>query len=125
MFLIDTNIFLEIFLDQAKKDICKEFLVDNNEQLHISDFSLHSIGVVLFKFNQELFFEKFIEDVLPIVKMKTLPIEMYKYLPEISHSLRLDFDDTYQYCVAKAYNLKIVTMDADFRKVKDVEVIFL
>ena len=39
--------------------------------------------------------------------------------------LNLDFDDAYQYSVAKYYELKVVTMDRDFEKVKDVEVVFL
>ena len=53
MYLIDTNIFLEILLSQEQKDICKEFLVSKIEQIYISDFSLHSIGVILFKNNKE------------------------------------------------------------------------
>ncbi len=44
--LIDTNIFLEILLDQEKKNICKEFLNYNIDHLFLSDFSLHSIGVI-------------------------------------------------------------------------------
>lgn len=39
--------------------------------------------------------------------------------------LKLDFDDAYQYCTAKYYGLKLVTMDKDFKKVEDVEVLFL
>jgi predicted nucleic acid-binding protein len=29
MFLVDTNVFLEILLDQEKKESCKRFLEDN------------------------------------------------------------------------------------------------
>lgn len=47
MYLIDTNIFLEILLNQDKKEICKNFLSENFNLLHISDFSIHSIGVIL------------------------------------------------------------------------------
>jgi predicted nucleic acid-binding protein len=49
MYFIDTNVFLEILLAQDKKDICKDFLNSNVENLSISDFSLHSIGVILSK----------------------------------------------------------------------------
>ena len=48
-FLFDTNIFLEILLDQEKKDVCKKLLNDNIGKIFLSDFSLHSIGVILFK----------------------------------------------------------------------------
>jgi len=39
--------------------------------------------------------------------------------------LNLDFDDAYHYSIAKYYGLKLVTMDKDFEKVKDIEVLFL
>ena len=29
MFLVDTNIFLEILLEQDKKESCKKFLINN------------------------------------------------------------------------------------------------
>ncbi len=36
---------------------------------------------------------------------------------------KLDFDDAYQYTLAKLYGLKIVSMDKDFLKVKDIDII--
>ena len=39
MYLLDTNIFLEILLKQDKSDKCKAFLNDNIGLLNISDFS--------------------------------------------------------------------------------------
>ncbi len=66
MFLIDTNIFLEILLGQDKKEICNNFLNDHIDDLAISDFSLHSIGVILFKYRKQDVFLKFISDVLPM-----------------------------------------------------------
>lgn len=48
MYLIDTSVFLEVLLTQDKKEKCKKFLSDNLEELNISDFSLHSIGIILF-----------------------------------------------------------------------------
>jgi len=53
MFLVDTNIFLEILLEQSKKEDCKKFLNHNIKSLNIKDFSLHSVGVVLFKYERE------------------------------------------------------------------------
>jgi len=38
--------FLEIFLSQDKKESCKKFVDNNIENLNITDFSLHSIGVI-------------------------------------------------------------------------------
>ena len=48
-FLFDTNIFLEILLDQEKKEDCKKLLNENIGNIYLSDFSLHSIGVILLK----------------------------------------------------------------------------
>ena len=49
MYLIDTNIFLEVLLSQERMDICKKILDSNIGNKYLSDFSLHSIGAILFK----------------------------------------------------------------------------
>ena len=125
MFLVDTNIFLEIFLDQTKEENCRIFLNNYIGKLNITDFSLHSIGIILFKYNKEDIFQKFIEDIVPNVKLLSLPMEKYIEVINVKKSLNLDFDDAYQYSVAKYYGLKIVTMNKDFEKIKDVEIIYL
>jgi predicted nucleic acid-binding protein len=38
MYLVDTNIFLEILLVRDKKEDCKEFLDKNSENIHLTDF---------------------------------------------------------------------------------------
>ena len=46
--LIDTNILLEILLSQEHAKEAKHFLDHMpRESLHLSDFSLHSIGLML------------------------------------------------------------------------------
>ena len=72
MFLVDTNVFLEILLGQEKKETCKQFLDNNIGNLNISDFSLHSIGVILFRYNKEDVFQRFIQDVMPQVRLLSL-----------------------------------------------------
>lgn len=119
MYLIDTNIFLEILLTQEKRDTCKKFLEANAGSLYISDFSLHSIGVILFRNNREDIFQKFVNDVIPNIEITTLPKMCYEDIVETKKKLRLDFDDAYQYRVAKERNLKIVTMDKDFERIGD------
>jgi uncharacterized protein len=125
MFLVDTNIFLEILLGQDKKEVCKRFLAKNIGNLNITDFSLHSIGVILFRYSKEDIFRKFVEDVMPDTKILSLPMELYKDIVIVKKNLNLDFDDTYQYSVAKYYGLKVVTMDKDFEKIKDLQILFL
>ncbi len=126
MYLIDTNIFLEILLTQEKQETCKNFLSLNVGRLHISDFSLHSIGVILFRNSQEAIFQKFVDDIIPNVEIISLSKDLYKELVEVNNKLGLDFDDTYQYQVAVEHGLELVTMDRDFEKVKNiVKVMFL
>ena len=117
MYLIDTNIFLEILLSQKQKDICKEFLVSNIEHIYISDFSLHSIGVILFRSNKETVFDKFVKDIIQKIKILTLSEELYSDLGKVKEEFGLDFDDAYQFKTAEEYGLSIVTQDKDFEKI--------
>jgi predicted nucleic acid-binding protein len=126
MYLIDTNIFLEILLSQKQKDICKDFLLSNIEHIYISDFSLHSIGVILFRNNKETVFNKFFEDIIQKIKILTLSEELYSDLGEVKEEFGLDFDDAYQFKTAEEYGLSIVTQDKDFEKVSaKIEITFL
>jgi len=125
MFLVDTNIFLEILLNQDKAEDCKNFLENNAGTTSITDFSLHSVGISLFKHEKEDVFEKFVNDVLSTITICSLPGQHYKDLIHYHNSLNLDFDDAYQYTTSKCYGMKIVTMDADFEKTRDHDVIFL
>jgi len=124
MFLIDTNIFLEILLKQEKSEICKKFLSDNSGNLCITDFSLHSIGIILFRYNKEDVFKRFIEDFLPNTRLFSLPLDLYNEIITNREIFNLDFDDAYQYCIAKHNGLKFVTMDKDFQKAKGFEVLY-
>lgn len=124
-FLVDTNVFLEILLSQDKKEHCKMFLNNNIGILNITDFSFHSIGVILFRYAKEDIFQKFIEDVMPNIQLVSLPIKLYMEVINAKRNLNLDFDDAYQYSTAKYYELTVATMDKDFKKIKDVDILFL
>ncbi len=71
MYLIDTNVFLEVLLTQENRENCKKILDDNIGNLHISDFSLHSIGVILFRNKKEDVSQKFVSDIFPNVEIVT------------------------------------------------------
>lgn len=119
MYLVDSSVFLEVLLTQEKRDTCKNFLDSNFGNLYISDFSLHSIGVILLKNKREEIFQRFTTDVIPSVGIITLSKRSYENLVGTKNQFGLDFDDTYQYMVAKEYGLEIVTLDSDFKKVSD------
>ena len=118
MFLADTNIFLEVLLAGNKAETCKAFLSQNPGKIHISDFSLHSVGVILFRQRQELVFKAFFKDVSINTQILSLAKKSYLKLPEIRQRFNLDFDDAYQFQVAKDHSLAIATMDRDFNRVR-------
>ena len=125
MYLLDTNIFLEILLNQEKSLICQDFISRNADKISISDFSFHSIGVILFRHKKHAIFEDFYEDIIPKIQILNLPISGYQFLINNMFKVGLEFDDMYQYSTAKHFNLKIVTMDTDFKKVSDIKILFL
>ncbi|WP_297466377.1 PIN domain-containing protein [Thermococcus sp.] len=118
MYLIDTNIFLEILLGQEKKETAKQFLSSHQGELFITDFTLHSVGVVLFRLKRPEVFLEFIQDVLPNVEVIALPESEYERVVEFHLKYGLDFDDAYQCAVALSKGLTIVTMDEDFRRLR-------
>ncbi len=67
----------------------------------MTDFSLHSICVILFKYCKEDVFQKLIEDVVTHTKNLSLQLELYNNVVEVGKSLTLDFDDACQYIIAK------------------------
>jgi predicted nucleic acid-binding protein len=125
MFLADTNIFLEVLLRQQKSSACKKFLNENSTSVFISDFSLHSIGVILFRNKKIEIFRSFLDDTLPPIRILSLPSNLYTIMADSTTQYDLDFDDTYQYTIAKHFDLQIVTMDKDFKQIKDTEIMFL
>lgn len=118
--------FSKFYWNKINKEECKNFLKTEINNFYISDFSLHSIGVILFRMKKEDIFIKFLDDIIAQTTIITLSSDLYKNLPKTRKLMALDFDDLYQYEVAKEYNVKIVTLDEDFKKVSsDTEVIYL
>jgi hypothetical protein len=115
--LIDTNIFLEILLAQSHADEAKKLLrkVDQHD-FFISDFALHSIGLILLRQRKPEIFQRFIADMIinaGVIQLSLSPPEMEEVITTAA-SFKLDFDDAYQYAVAERYGLMIVSFDSDF-----------
>lgn len=119
MYLVDTNIFLEILLEQEMADKAEDFLRNvPAEQLHVSDFSLYSIGIILFRVGKHEVFSEFVRDVFVKGGATLLRLSFFDFddVIKASEEFNLDFDDAYQYTLAKKYNLRIVSFDSDFDK---------
>ena len=125
-FLFDTNIFLEVLLGQEKKESCKKLLVDFAGIIFLSEFSVHSIGVILFKQKKFTFFDNFISDIANNGKIISLPLKKYPQISIIAQKYQLDFDDSIQTAIAIEHKLGIITIDSDFNKAaKDLTIRFV
>lgn len=116
--LVDTNVFLEILLAQPNKENCKHFLRENSVFCALSDFSLHSIGVITFRVRRAHAYRVFIQDTLPSVAVMHLSKHAYASVVDAHERFGLDFDDAYQFALAQAHGLTLVTQDHDFERVK-------
>jgi len=120
MYLLDTNIFLEVMLSRPRKDICKRFLnvlKEGKEVGVITDFSVYSIMVIL-------------SGLVKLDELKTFltSLSAYKGLSIYATTLldkvraidiclaeTLDIDDSIQYSAALASRAEsIVSFDRHF-----------
>lgn len=116
-YLVDTNVWLELLLEQEKSKIVTNFLISIPlKKMFISDFTLHSIGVILARYKKYELFEKFISDLFINAKLELLTLNTIDLLDVIANirKYKLDFDDSYQFSVSQKYDLTIVTFDKDF-----------
>jgi predicted nucleic acid-binding protein len=111
---LDTNIFLEILLAQEQAEESKSLLKNaHHHTLFVTDYSLHSIGLLLFRKGQHHTFEIFLRD-LAGMSLLSLPIEDMADVAAAATRFHLDFDDAYQYVTAQKHDLTIVSFDHDF-----------
>lgn len=82
----------------------------------ISDFSLHSIKVILARKGRKELFKAFVDDLIIKCGLHVLCVryeEDYSVIEKMDEN-HLGFDDAYQYTLAEKYKLQIVSFDADF-----------
>jgi len=119
MYLVDTNIWLERLLEQLKSDEVAVFLNSaQSSSFFMTDFTLHSIGIILSKLARHEAFHTFVKDTLldgDVGLIHLNPGNMERII-DVQNRYGLDFDDAYQYVAAEIYDLIIVSFDADFDK---------
>jgi len=121
MYLLDTNIILELLLNQKKADEVERFLLETpQEMLCISEFTLDSIGVALVRRSMHEIFLKAIDDLLltNAISLLQLPPEDMQKLIQAAQKFKLDYGDAYQYALVEKYNLILISYDSDFDKTK-------
>jgi uncharacterized protein len=82
----------------------------------MSDFTLHSLGVILHRLGHRAVFTLFVQDVLIDggVALIGLPSTGMGQVVAVMDRFGLDFDDGYQYTVAEREHATIVSFDTHF-----------
>ncbi|MDW8321868.1 MAG: PIN domain-containing protein [Armatimonadota bacterium] len=117
MYLVDTNVWLEGLLEQEQSTVVKHFLANTPaESLFITDFSLHSVAVVLSRLKKLQVLQQFVHDLFatPSVRLVALSPSDFDRVLAVMIDYLLDFDDAYQYVAAERLGLRLVSFDHDF-----------
>ncbi|MCL0067205.1 PIN domain-containing protein [Thermodesulfovibrionales bacterium] len=115
--LLDTNIFLEVILEQERVGEVQSLLSAIEEhEFFLSDYSLHSIGLLLFRRRQHEVFRQFLIDMFLEAGVAIIALSAWEMdgVIQVAKRFSLDFDDAYQYAVAERYGLTIISFDSDF-----------
>ena len=119
-YLVDTNIWLELLLNQEKSEVVSEFLtLVPPTQLFVSDFAIHSIGVILSRLKKLDALSLFLNDLFINGQIEQTSLEPLDLI-DVTNNIKkynLDFDDSYQFTVAEKFAMTLVTFDKDFKVV--------
>ena len=118
MYLLDTNIFLEILLEQEKSEDCEVLIksIRSREELfYISSFTLHSIEVIMVREDKNDLLEEFLKYIISskIILLDT-SIEDELHILNLAKEFKLDFDDAFEFYLCRKFNLEIISYDKHF-----------
>ena len=117
MYLIDANVWLHRLLDHDHSQEVEEFLdVVPPAELLVTDFTLHSLGVILDRLDRRQVFLDLVRDVVIEggVEVVSLAADRMERLVTCMDDEELDFDDAYQYVAAEDLAADLVSYDQDF-----------
>ncbi len=119
MYLVDTSVFLEIFLRRGKSPEAKKFLSQTPySHLYITDITLYTLGLLLFKHRGHQAYVHLLNDMFQKGEAWRiqLMIENMSKVVEVSQKYEISFNDAYQYAAADLYNLTLVSYNDVFDK---------
>lgn len=126
MYLLDSNIFLEMIYVRTHASACHALLsgLDDNRCGWITAFSVHAIEAILGKKSRSKELSAFLENLMghPYLKVHVTSLEEEAQAVTHIDQKGLDFDDALQYTVAKNHGLTLVTFDRDFDAITDIPV---
>ena len=124
MYLVDTNIFLEVLLSQKRKDECKKFLSmlrDGKIEGVVTDFTIHSIIVLMDGLKKLAELKIFLSSLTAYKGLYVYTTSIFDEINavEVAEKNSLDMDDAIQYVAALSINADaIVSFDRDFDNLK-------
>ncbi len=120
MYLVDTNIFLEVLLARSHKDDCKKFLrelKDGKKKAIVTDFTIHSIIMIMNSFKKLEALKVFLQSLTAYKGLHIFFTNLSTEIRAIEYVLSkgLDMDDAIQYSAALSANVEcIVSYDKHF-----------
>lgn len=120
MLLIDTNIFLEVMLAQAKRKACIEFLNSvrtSKQKAAVTDFTIYSIMIILEGRGKLQDLDRFLRSLSAYkgITLYATSLEDKVDAVELAASGEFDLDDAVQYASARRLRAKaVVSLDKDF-----------
>lgn len=119
MYLLDTSVILELLLDQEKADDVERLIRETQAgRLHLTEFTLYSLGIVLIRRRRHDTFLQALNELLGPggLRLVRLAVGDMKAVTDASRNFNLDFDDAYQCAAAQKHGLVIVSFDGDFER---------
>ncbi len=117
--LVDTNVFLEVILQQQRSDEAKAFLrTFRSNDFFVGDFTVYSVGIALFRSKRHSEYIDFLQDTLlhKLSHVASISALISERLVDSATSYNLDCDDAYQYLAAKQLGIRVVSYDSDFNR---------
>ena len=120
MYLVDTNIFLEVLLARGRKEDCKNFLKElrkGKKKGIVTDFTIHSIIVIMDSFKKLEALKVFLQSLTAYKGLHIFFTGISTEIEAVERALSkgLDMDDAIQYSAALSANVEcIVSYDKHF-----------
>ncbi|MHA2123288.1 MAG: type II toxin-antitoxin system VapC family toxin [Promethearchaeota archaeon] len=126
--IIDTNIFLEVQLNQEKAQQASEILeavFKNIIHAYITDFTIDSIAIIMEHYDKSSAeIKRFLVSLLAYEGLEFYQLSIFDKIEATEHmsSLQLDFDDACMYQAMQVLKITtIASFDKDFDKIPTIK----